>query len=204
MTFQSLLKLLLVGVLALLVSSCQTTRRTLNLDTSVALAVDIKNDVNPDSDGRASPVVVRVFMLADDRQFAREDFLNLYENAQSRLGKDLINTVVLKEFAPGEQRVETLDLTPEVKYIGLLAEFVRYQEADALMVLPITDHKENEYQVALSGTRIGTPKEIAMHRKSSDTQRSGDRKEGQKTVTISSAEYERMRAQLENMEETGQ
>ena len=202
MTVQSLLKLLLVSVLVLLVSSCQTTRRTLNFETSVALAVDIKNDVNPDSDGRASPVVVRVFMLADDRQFAREDFLNLYENAQSRLGKDLINTVVLKEFAPGEQRVETLELAPEVKYIGLLAEFVRYQDADALMVLPITDHKENEYQVALSGTRIGTPKGIAMHRKSADGQRRTAGKERDKTVTISSAEYERMRARLEKVEET--
>lgn len=195
MSIQSLLKLLLVGTLAVTVSACQTTRRTLNFDTSVELAMNINDDVNPDSDGRASPVVVRVFMLADDRQFAREDFLNLYENAPSRLGKDLINTVVLKEFAPGEIRKETLELTPEVKYIGLLAEFVQYQDADALMLLPITDHKQNAYEVALAGTRIGSPKEVAMHRN-----RSGD----DKTVTISSAEYERMRAQLEKTKSSGQ
>jgi len=186
--------MVLIGALALAVSACQTTRRTLNLDTSVALAMDVKSDVNPDSDGRASPVVVRVFMLADDRQFAREDFLNLYENAPSRLGKDLISTVVLKEFAPGETRLESLPLTPEVRYVGLLAEFVQYQRAEALMLLPITDHKQNEYKVALSGTRIGSPQQIAMQRRPSDgSAAAGDGK----TVTISSAEYRRMREQME-------
>ncbi|QKX18929.1 type VI secretion system lipoprotein TssJ [Microbulbifer sp. YPW1] len=169
-------------------AACQTTRRTLNLDTSIALAVEIENDVNPDSDGRASPVVLRVFMLADDRQFSREDFLNLYENADSRLGKDLIDTVILKEFAPGEQRIEQLALTPEVKYIGLLAEFVQYQDADALMLLPITDHKKNEYAITLEGTRMASTEALDMRRRAA-------REEPKKgsTVTISSAEYERLR-----------
>nr|WP_277987221.1 type VI secretion system lipoprotein TssJ [Microbulbifer salipaludis] len=168
--------------------ACQTTRRTLNLDTSIALAVEIENDVNPDSDGRSSPVVVRVFMLADDRQFSREDFLNLYENAESRLGKDLIDTVVLKEFAPGEQRVEQLALTPEVRYIGLLAEFVQYQDADALMLLPIIDHRKNEYAITLEGTRMASTEALDMRRRAARGESKKDN-----TVTISSAEYERLR-----------
>lgn len=188
MDIKKIVQLLVVLVLAIGVTACQTTRRTLNLDTSIALAVEIENDVNPDSDGRASPVVLRVFMLADDRQFSREDFLNLYENADSRLGKDLIDTVILKEFAPGEQRVEQLALTPEVKYIGLLAEFVQYQDADALMLLPITDHKKNEYAITLEGTRIASTEALDMRRRAAREEQKED-----KTVTISSAEYERLR-----------
>lgn len=186
------INVLLVLLLAVVVSACQTTRRTLNFDTSVALTVDIEHDVNPDSDGRASPVVLRVFMLADDRQFSREEFLNLYENAESRLGKDLIDTVILKEFAPGEQRVEELALTPEVKYIGLLAEFVQYQRADALMLLPITDHKKNAYGITLEGTRIASTEALNMRRRAAESQRGNEK---DKTVTISSAEYERLREQ---------
>jgi len=184
------LKFLHTSFVALLVFSlcaCQTTRRTLNFDTSLALSVDIENDVNPDSDGRASPLVVRVFMLADDRQFSREDFLNLYENAQSRLGKDLVDTVILKEFAPGEQRMEHLELSSEVRYIGLLAEFVQYQQAEALMLLPITDHKKNAYAITLTGTRMASTEALDMRRRASR-----DRDEDGKTVTISSAEYERL------------
>lgn len=189
------MKLVLVALLAMAVSACQTTRRTLNFDTSVALDVDIEQNVNPDSDGRASPVVLRVFMLADDRQFSREEFLNLYENAESRLGKDLIDTVILKEFAPGEQRTEELSLSPEVKYVGLLAEFVQYQRAEALMLLPITDHKKNTYAITLAGTRIASTEALNMRRRSAENHRDEgerDEKDG-KTVTISSAEYERLR-----------
>jgi len=184
------LKFLHISFVALLVFSlcaCQTTRRTLNFDTSLALSVDIENDVNPDSDGRASPLVVRVFMLADERQFSREDFLNLYENAESRLGKDLVDTVILKEFAPGEQRMEHLELSSEVRYIGLLAEFVQYQQAEALMLLPITDHKKNEYAITLTGTRMASTEALDMRRRASR-----DSDEDGKTVTISSAEYERL------------
>lgn len=185
---KKIVQLLVVIALVVGLAACQTTRRTLNLDTSIALAVEIENDVNPDSDGRASPVVLRVFMLADDRQFSREDFLNLYENADSRLGKDLIDTVILKEFAPGEQRIEQLALTPEVRYIGLLAEFVQYQDADALMLLPITDHKKNEYAITLEGTRMASTEALDMRRRAAREEPKKDN-----TVTISSAEYERLR-----------
>ncbi|MBN8429887.1 type VI secretion system lipoprotein TssJ [Microbulbifer salipaludis] len=185
---KKIVQLLVVIALVMGLVACQTTRRTLNLDTSIALAVEIENDVNPDSDGRSSPVVVRVFMLADDRQFSREDFLNLYENAESRLGKDLIDTVVLKEFAPGEQRVEQLALTPEVRYIGLLAEFVQYQDADALMLLPIIDHRKNEYAITLEGTRMASTEALDMRRRAARGESKKDN-----TVTISSAEYERLR-----------
>ncbi|QFT53202.1 type VI secretion system lipoprotein TssJ [Microbulbifer sp. THAF38] len=204
MTISKLLKFTLLGVLVVSLAACQTTRRTLNLDTSVELSVDIRKDVNPDDDGRASPVVVRVFMLADDRQFAREDFLNLYENAESRLGNDLLDTVILKEFAPGEQRVEELPLTPEVKYIGLLAEFVQYQKADALMVLPITDHKKNTYQVALADTRIGTPENIAKRRRGivSPLSRNDDGGKDGDTVTLSSEDYELMKKRLQEAEQS--
>ncbi|WP_308364173.1 MULTISPECIES: type VI secretion system lipoprotein TssJ [unclassified Microbulbifer] len=202
MSASKVFRLLLIGLLVLSAAACQTTRRTLNFDTSVELVVDARNDVNPDNDGRASPVVVRVFMLADDRQFSREDFLNLYENAESRLGKDLLDTVILKEFAPGEQRLEKLNLTPEVKYIGLLAEFVQYQDADALMLLPITDHKANEYQVTLADKWIGSPASLSRRSRLSDRKpKSGSSSpEKDDTVTISSAEYERMRERLQQVE----
>lgn len=193
MTLKKIPQLILIGLLVLTLAACQTTRRTLNFDTTAELAVDIEKDVNPDNDGRASPVVVRVFMLADDRQFSREDFLNLYENAESRLGKDLLDTVVLKEFAPGEQRVETLQLSPEVRYIGLLAEFVRYQDADALMLLPITDHTDNEYDITLTGTQIASTEALNMRRRAALSR--GDSENGG-TVTISSEEYERLQKQL--------
>ncbi|MBX2858042.1 MAG: type VI secretion system lipoprotein TssJ [Cellvibrionaceae bacterium] len=141
-----------------LVLGCQPTRRVLNFDTSVELQFSTSNMVNPDRDGRASPVIVRVYKLADERQFSREDFLNLYEDADNRLGKDLLGTVVLKELAPGESRKERIELEPKVKYVGLLAEFIRYQDAQSIQLVSIVDHKTTKVSVSLSGTQLRVKK----------------------------------------------
>lgn len=133
---------------------CQATRETLNFDTAAEITLYADQTINPDLDHRASPLVIRVFKLADDRQFSREDFLNLYENADNRLGKDLLDTIVLKELAPGEQRLETIQLTPEVAYLGILAEFVQFQDADAVTLVAVTPHKTNTVDLQISGLKI--------------------------------------------------
>ncbi|UTA46615.1 type VI secretion system lipoprotein TssJ [Simiduia sp. 21SJ11W-1] len=142
------------GAITLLLAACQATRETLNFDTSANVTLYAALDINPDQDKRASPLVIRVFKLADARQFGREDFLNLYEDAENRLGRDLLDTVVLKEIAPGEKRTETFELAPEVKYLGLLAEFVNYQDADAVTIIPIQPHTENDIDLQINGVKL--------------------------------------------------
>lgn len=155
-----------IMLLAILVTTgCQTTRETLNLDTSAEIYLYAGDQINPDQDNRASPLVIRLFKLADDRQFGREDFLNLYENADNRLGKDLLDTIVLKELAPGETRIENLDLTPDVAYIGVLAEFIQYQDASAVTILPITAHTSNEIHLQIDKLAIKAGKPIKKSRR---------------------------------------
>ncbi|WP_460997351.1 type VI secretion system lipoprotein TssJ [Simiduia litorea] len=141
-----------------IITGCQTTRRTLNFDTTANLHLHAAAKINPDQDNRTSPLVIRIFKLADARQFGREDFLNLYEDADNRLGKDLIDTIVLKELAPGESRIEKISLTPEVKYLGVLAEFVQYQDAEAIALVEIIDHKTNDIYLEIKGTDIHASK----------------------------------------------
>lgn len=148
------LKTLLLTFLVSGLWGCQATRETLNLDTTAEINLYADQSINPDRDKRASPLVVRIFKLADDRQFSREDFLNLYEDADNRLGKDLLDTIVLKELAPGEQRLETIQLSPEVAYLGILAEFVQFQDADAVTLVAITPHKTNSIDLQISGLTI--------------------------------------------------
>lgn len=147
-------KHIFILTLAIALSSCQATRKTLNLATTVEIQLTAKNNINPDYDQRPSPIVIRVLELADDRQFGREDFLNLYENAEARLGRDLINATILKELTPEESRVEEFELSPQVKYVGLLAEFVQYEDANAILVLPIIEHKKNSFVVNVDSTSI--------------------------------------------------
>lgn len=143
----------LVLVLTMM-SGCQSARKALNMNTSAVIEFTASTQINPDADDRPSPVVIHVFKLADDRQFGREDFLSLYEGAPARLGKDLIDTIVLKELTPGERRIETIELATEVKYLGLMAEFIQYRDAEALLVIPVLEHNENVVQVGIEGNQI--------------------------------------------------
>lgn len=147
----------LIIVIALLITSisgCTQVRKKLEFETKAQIDFTAANDINPNTEGRPSPVVVKLFKLADSRQFKQQDFLALYENAKERLGVDLLEAVNLKEFAPNEHRTEQLKLTPDVKYIGILVEYSRYKEAQATMVLPIESYKANAYRVKLSHLNV--------------------------------------------------
>lgn len=142
-------KLFILAVIVISLAGCQATRRGLNLDTTAAVNVRVDSHVNPDLDDRSSPIVIRVFKLADARQFEREDFLNIYENPVDRLGKDLLGMLVLKELVPGEQRTENLSLTPDVRYLGFLAEYMQHDRANAMVVVPIEEHRKNAVNLNL-------------------------------------------------------
>ena len=73
-------------------AGCQSVKEVLELDTSAELHIAASEDINPDADRRPSPVVLHIFKLTDDRQFRRQDFLSLYENAEARLGKELVGS----------------------------------------------------------------------------------------------------------------
>ena len=82
---------------------------TLNLAASA--------DVNPDAQGRPSPVVVRVYQLKDGAALAaRQEF----------------------ELAPSEQRSVTLKPPPEVRFIGVVVAYrdIRNARWRAQLVVP--------------------------------------------------------------------
>lgn len=145
----------LAGLMCLfLVSGCGTTARVLNLDTEVELNFQVWPNINPDEAGRSSPLVIRVFELKDARQFQTEDFIGLFQESKERLGGDLIAEYRLREFAPGLNRTEVLKVDPAVQYIGLLAEFVQYENAQARLVFPIEPHRTTETIIWVNKTSI--------------------------------------------------
>jgi type VI secretion system protein VasD len=79
-------------------------------------------DVNPDASGRASPVVIRLFQLRNDGEFAAADFFSLYGKEKEALGASLISR---EEYVlePGETRTIEVSLDPQARAIGALAAF---------------------------------------------------------------------------------
>jgi type VI secretion system protein VasD len=82
----------------------------------------VSSDVNPDASGRASPIVVRLFQLRNDGEFAAADFFALYDKEKETLGASL---VAREEYvlAPGETRTLDLAVNPDARFIGALAAY---------------------------------------------------------------------------------
>ena len=147
-----LVRNVLVGLLALLVAGCGTVKPLFECDEpTYTLNIKVSPDINPAEDGRASPVILNVFALEGERQFEQEEFISLYQDPDAVLGKDLLSAVKLKELIPGESRTEKLVFDKRTRFLGIMAEFIRYDDADTKLVIP---RKECESSVELFVDRL--------------------------------------------------
>lgn len=97
-------------------------------------------DLNPDASGRPSPVVVRVFQLRGDGEFAGAEFFALYASEKETLGASLLGR---EEFVlePGEQRELVLDLDAQTRYLGALAAFRDIRSARWRALIPAPERR---------------------------------------------------------------
>lgn len=85
-------------------------------------------DVNPNSEGRASPVHVRIFQLKEDGAFMGADFWALVDKEQETLGPSLVQRLEF-DLTPGESKDFELKIAPEARVLGVMAEFNDYRNA---------------------------------------------------------------------------
>ncbi|OZG70980.1 type VI secretion system-associated lipoprotein [Hahella sp. CCB-MM4] len=135
------------GILMVLIAGCSTVGGVVGRDTTVTLNITTATDINPDEDGRASPVILNFYALENERQFEQEDFIALYQDPDAVLGRDLIFTTKFKEFTPGEERTESLVVDDRTRYIGIMAEYIRYEDAATKIVMPIDANTGNKFRM---------------------------------------------------------
>jgi type VI secretion system protein VasD len=105
----------------LLMAGCASAPRA-PVPQTLHVRLTASDDVNPDTTGRASPIVVRVFQLHDASSFGTADFFAIYDHEKETLAADLIGSAeyVLR---PGETRDLELQPDPNVQNLGFLAAF---------------------------------------------------------------------------------
>ena len=121
--------LAMLAVLALL-AGCSTLSPYSRL-TKLDLALSAGERVNPDLNGRPSPVVVRLFELKHPVAFENADFFSLYERPKETLDPDL-------ELRPGERVELKLSVGEGSRYVGVLAAYRDLGEASWRYVVPVT------------------------------------------------------------------
>jgi type VI secretion system protein VasD len=85
-------------------------------------------DVNPNSEGRASPIHVRIFQLKEDGAFMGADYWALSDKEQETLAGALVQRLEF-DLSPGENREFELKISPDARVLGLMAEYNDYRNA---------------------------------------------------------------------------
>ncbi|WP_122847463.1 type VI secretion system lipoprotein TssJ [Pseudomonas viridiflava] len=112
----------LAALTALVVLAGCSTLSPYSHVTKLNLKLTASDQVNPDLNGRPSPVVVRLFELKHPVAFENADFFSLYERAKESLAPDMVASEEL-ELRPGETVELKLSLQEGSRYVGVLAAY---------------------------------------------------------------------------------
>ncbi|HET8708618.1 MAG TPA: type VI secretion system lipoprotein TssJ [Pseudomonadales bacterium] len=123
-------------------------------EPQLSLQFTVAQNINPDDRTRPSPLVISLFELRSPDAFQQADLYSLYERPVEQLGADLVSKRRLRELVPGIDRTDHFSLQRETRYIGVLAEFVHYQQAKARIIVPVSSKMDNTLQINLAGTTL--------------------------------------------------
>lgn len=116
--------------------------------TKVNLKLTASDKVNPDLNGRPSPVVVRLFELRHPVTFENADFFSLYERAKESLTPDLVAVEEL-ELRPGETVDLKLSVEEGSRYVGVLAAYRDLPETSWRYTVQATPAQVTEADITL-------------------------------------------------------
>lgn len=116
--------LLFVVVLASsLLSACASTGQpAVREQSKLDLIVEADSDVNPDAQGRAAPLMVRIYELQSVAAFQQADFVFLQSGDKATLGNDLLakDEYILR---PGDRQTIRRKSSPHTEAIGVFASY---------------------------------------------------------------------------------
>jgi type VI secretion system protein VasD len=86
------------------------------------LVVNASADLNPDSTGRPSPLVVRIYALRQMTEFEKADFFALFEKDEMTLGGALAKReeLILK---PGDSLMQPREYPPDALFVAVMAAY---------------------------------------------------------------------------------
>ncbi|MBU6956141.1 type VI secretion system lipoprotein TssJ [Pseudomonas sp. CVAP len=121
--------------------------------TKLNLKLTASDQVNPDLNGRPSPIVVRLIELKHPVAFENADFFSLYERAKESLSPDLVASEEL-ELRPGETAEFKLSVDSGSRYVGVLAAYRDLRETQWRYVVQVTPADLTVAELTLDQTGI--------------------------------------------------
>ena len=121
--------------------------------TKVNLKLTANDQLNPDLNGRPSPIVISLFELKHPVAFENADFFSLYERAKDSLTPDLVASEEL-ELRPGETVELKLSVEQGSRFVGVLAAYRDLPDTQWRYTAQLTPHAVTEVDLTLDQAGI--------------------------------------------------
>lgn len=121
--------------------------------TKAELTIVAATDVNPDINGRPSPILIRLYELKSPGTFNSADFFSLYDKAAGELGNDYIRHDDL-ELKPGQEYQKDIIFDENTRYLGLIAAYRDIDNATWKRVVELPPDSNSEIRVVLGSNAL--------------------------------------------------
>jgi len=153
--FKPILRATILSLVAvttiLLLSACAGAPKKERLGLSITATAD----VNPDLQGRPSPVILHILELSSADQFNGLDYVSLTQANGTALGASLLSRKQ-EILQPGSNRELPLELDPQTTVIGLVAGYRDIDNATWRTSVPINQGKTKQLSITLNQQQIVT------------------------------------------------
>ncbi|TWB41106.1 type VI secretion system lipoprotein TssJ [Nitrospirillum pindoramense] len=128
--------------------------------TTVPVSINVGPDANPDTLGRPSPIVTRVYQLASKDKFTIAAPIQLIQHDAQALGTDQLGR---DEFVlqPGEKKQMTLPQNDKVHYVGIVAAYRAIDQANWREVVALPDTGPVTLSVTVGATGLAVKRDTA-------------------------------------------
>jgi type VI secretion system protein VasD len=139
----------MLAALLLAVAACGGGPKPIMLRATM----DVQPAVNPDTRGRSSPIVVRVYALKSLAAFSSASFFSLYGKDKETLGAELIDSEEL-QLMPGEKREFQKEFPPDTHYVAVFAAFRDVEHAHWRDSIALDTQKTLKVQIRVENTSV--------------------------------------------------
>lgn len=146
------LKNLITALGLLLLAGCSALS-PYSTQTKLQLTLDGNERLNLDVNGRASPLVLRLYKLKHPVAFENANFFSLYERGKEVLAQDLVNSEEL-ELRPGQVMDLKLSVAGTSRFVGVMAAYRDIADTQWRYVITVRPEEITRIQLVLDQNGI--------------------------------------------------
>ena len=122
---------------AIILTGCEQTS-----GINTRLNVRTAEYLNPDIQGKASPVVISIYELKTQNTFNQLNYQKLTSNPNDELKNDLIDIHTLEVRPDSQQRI-TLYINKNTRYLGIIAGYRAINNAQWRKIIAMSNHNRH-------------------------------------------------------------